>query len=140
MRVARVAKGMNGLRFLPTSIHGVLDFVGAASFAALPSLTNPSPAAAYFSYGLAAFCLVYALLTRFELGLLPLIPMKVHLLMDIAWGLLAIGVAIALATEPSAWRAATAVLGLVGVVAFFITKEEPTKAGMFDKGRRVIGA
>ena len=78
---------MNNIRFVPTTVHGVLDYVGAVGLIACPFIFG------FFRMGgiavalpivLGAGLILYSLLTNYELGIpaLRFIPMSVHLTVD----------------------------------------------------------
>ncbi|HYP17366.1 MAG TPA: SPW repeat protein [Opitutus sp.] len=78
------------MRFIPTRIHGVLDY-------ALGLLLILSPRLFGFQTGgieaklpviLGVSALVYSLLTRYELGLVKVLPFRVHMTLDFLSGLL----------------------------------------------------
>jgi hypothetical protein len=78
------------MRFLPTRIHGALDYLWSALLASSPWLfgfdrRGPEAWVAWvFAVGAAA----YSLLTDYELGAFPVFPMRIHLALDVAGGLL----------------------------------------------------
>jgi SPW repeat len=76
------------MRMIPTRVHGVLDYVVGALLIAAPWLFD-------FHYGgaetwvpvvLGAGAILYSLCTDYELGVLRLIPMSTHLMLDMASG------------------------------------------------------
>ena len=78
------------MRMIPTKVHGILDYLVGALLIAVPWLfdcadNRPATSIAVVM-GITAF--VYSLITRYELGALRLIPMKVHLGLDFMSGLL----------------------------------------------------
>ena len=71
---------------ISTMMHGVLDYITAPTLLLLPRALGWSDriTALLSSAGLGA--VGYSVLTRYELGLLRVLPMKVHLALDIASG------------------------------------------------------
>ena len=78
---------MNNIRFVPTAVHGVFDYVGGVGLIASPFIFG------FFKMGGIAVALpivlglglvLYSLLTNYELGIpaLRFIPMSVHLTVD----------------------------------------------------------
>ncbi len=117
------------MRRIPTSVHGVVDYVTAPVLITAPEIfrmRSGSPAAiAPRATGAAAA--VYSTLTDYELGVRRLIPMRVHLLLDAVSGA-------ALAAVP--WLAGSArngkrywlphaVVGAAEVALALTTKTEP---------------
>ena len=72
------------MRFLPTRVHGVLDYLTGILLIAAPWLLGFARGGAeqWISVMLGVSALLYSLLTNYELGLVRLIPMPVHLLLD----------------------------------------------------------
>lgn len=79
------------MRILSTATHGVLDYIIAIALLAAPNLfgfAEYGGAAVMVPRVLGVAILLMALTTRFELGLLKIIPMPVHLMADVIGGLL----------------------------------------------------
>jgi hypothetical protein len=78
------------MRFISTRIHGVLDFVMGLLLLTAPYALGfaDGTAAQYVPQALGAAMLGAALLTDYELGLIRVIPMSVHLTLDLASGAL----------------------------------------------------
>jgi len=75
-------------RFIPTKVHGVIDYAAGATFLASPWLFGfaDKSAATYVPVGMGAAALGISLLTDYELGAIRKIPMKSHLAGDVAQG------------------------------------------------------
>jgi len=76
----------NGFRIIPTKVHGVLDYLSGIALLFAPELfnfTQVGGAAVLIPRVLGVAILGMALLTRYELGLVKLIPMPVHLVIDV---------------------------------------------------------
>ena len=78
---------MNSVRFVPTAIHGIFDYVGAAGLIASPFIfgfSSMGGIAVILPIVLGTGLFLYSLLTNYELGIpaLRLIPMPVHLVFD----------------------------------------------------------
>ena len=79
------------MRIIPTRIHGILDYLMGALLLVAPWLfgfADEGGAARWVPVALGAGVIVYSLLTRYELGIAPLLSMPAHLGLDAAGGLL----------------------------------------------------
>lgn len=75
------------MRWIPTPAHAVLDYLSVVTLLALPRFLNWDANVTNILTIVAITTLVYTLLTRFEGGLLRVLPTKVHLLLDLVSGL-----------------------------------------------------
>jgi hypothetical protein len=78
------------MRFIPTRVHGVLDYVTAGVLIAAPSMLGfrKNGAQTWLPMALGVGTIGYSLLTDYELGLFKIIPMPMHLALDAANGAL----------------------------------------------------
>ncbi|MEO8971678.1 MAG: hypothetical protein ABI406_08780 [Ktedonobacteraceae bacterium] len=78
---------MNSIRFLPTSVHGVLDYIVGIALIAAPWLFGfayVGGIAVYLPIILGIGLIVYSFFTNYELGIpaIKFIPMPLHLVFD----------------------------------------------------------
>lgn len=74
------------MRFIPTRVHGVLDYIVGAALIVAPWLfgfAGMGGPAVVIPIVLGVGLIVYSLFTRYEWGPIKLIPMPVHLVFDI---------------------------------------------------------
>ena len=117
------------MRFIPTSVHGVLDYLVGALLIAAPWLFNFARGGAetWVPVILGAGALLYSLFTNYELGVVRRISMPTHLGLDAASGLL-------LAISPWLFGFSDFVfwphliLGVFEIVAALTTKTAPRVA------------
>lgn len=79
------------MRFIPTRVHGMLDYLVGLLLIASPWLfgfAEEGGPAQWIPIILGVGVLIYSLLTRYELGVAGLIPVPVHLGLDAMSGLL----------------------------------------------------
>ena len=78
------------MRFIPTRVHGALDYLMGLLLLVAPYLLGfaDGTAAQYVPQALGVAMLGASLLTDYELGLVRVIPMPMHLLLDLASGAL----------------------------------------------------
>jgi hypothetical protein len=129
------------MRFVPTRLHGAVDYAWGAALLLLPrSLGLPARSAAARSCRVAgAGAIAYAALTDYELGLVPALSMREHLALDIAGGA-------ALAASP--WllgfahrvRGPHLAFGLFAVAAGLVTRTRPGRGAVFGRAPAVTGA
>lgn len=117
------------MRFLPTRVHGVLDYLTGGVLIAVPRALGVSGGLQRgLPPALGAGAILYSLLTDYELGLVKIIPMPVHLGLDAANGVL-------LAASPwlfgfaATTRAPYLALGLFEIGASLITRTKPGNEG-----------
>ncbi len=117
------------MRFIPTRVHGVLDYLVGALLIAAPWLLNFNRGGAetWIPVILGVGALLYSLLTNYELGVVRRIPMTTHLGLDAASGLL-------LAVSPWLFGFSDFVfwphliLGVFEIIAALTTKTTPRVA------------
>ena len=110
------------MRVVPTWLHGVGDMLYVVTALALPNLLGWSRRTRRVMGLAAGFTLLYSALTRYEFGLIKLLPMKVHLLLDgLVTGSLLLG-QFQLTEEESEPRAVITGLELVGAVLAALTR------------------
>lgn len=77
------------MRFIPTRVHGLLDYFVGLLLIAAPWLFNFARGGAetWVPVALGAGALVYSLFTNYELGVVKRLPMGTHLTLDLLSGL-----------------------------------------------------
>lgn len=80
---------MNSIRFVPTWLHGIFDYIGGIGLIAAPfvfGFYNVGGIAVILPMVLGVGLILYSLLTDYERGIpaLKFIPMPVHLVLDFA--------------------------------------------------------
>jgi hypothetical protein len=78
------------MKIISPTVHGVIDYMSVILVAMAPNVLNLPPAAANLAYFLAGSYLVVTLLTRMPLGLVRVLPFKVHGIIEFLSGLLII--------------------------------------------------
>jgi len=120
------------MRFIPTYVHGVLDYLAGIILIAAPwvlGFTAGGPET-WVPVALGAAMLVMSAMTRYEVGLIPAIPMSVHLAIDAIAGLV-------LAASPWIFGFAAVVwiphvvLGIAEFIAGLTTQTQPSGRSLF---------
>jgi hypothetical protein len=122
------------MRFLPTSIHGILDYTSALALLLMPRLLDgESATAAMIFQGAGLLTLLSSLMTRYELGLLRAFPMGVHLTIDFLMGIAFLACAFLLPNETQAVRNAFLIFGVLCLGAALFTKTRSTVEAREDR-------
>src|SRR5271169_2312097 len=110
------------MKIISPKIHGCLDYLVVLVFLAAPSLLHFSRTPAVISYTLAGVHLALTLLTNFPLGLVKVIPLKIHGFIELAVGpcLIALPFVLGLSSEPTA-QAFYTICGIVILAVWALT-------------------
>lgn len=123
---------MSSIRFVPTRVHGVFDYIGGIGLILAPfvfGFFNVGGIAVILPMVLGVGLLVYSLLTRYELGIpgVKFIPMPYHLIFDfVAAALLAASPFLFgfYHNTPNVWLPHL-ILGLVVIVLVLVSQTQP---------------
>jgi len=76
------------MKFISTKTHGFMDYVMGLLLIILPYIMHLDPAApeSIVLFVIGAMMLVMAIMTRYELGVIRIVSMPTHLLLDILAG------------------------------------------------------
>lgn len=114
------------MRFLPTSIHGILDYLYGIAFIAAPKLFHLNgQSVGTITTIVGILVIVYSLFTNYELGLFKKIPVKVHLLFDFLGGAFLILCPLFFDFDHQS-NVVFIAFGVFSIVASFITKTNST--------------
>ncbi len=115
------------LRFIPTVVHGILDYATAGMLLTLPRVLGWKKEATTLLTGAGAGVLAYSLLTRYELGVVKVLPMTVHLALDaLGGGLLAAAPSFFVEDEESSVKTMLMAIGVFEIGASLLTKTSPS--------------
>lgn len=76
------------MRFIPTKIHGVADYIVGLLVIGLPYFFNLEGARVWFFTVSGTAAIFYSLLTDYELGAIRVLRIRFHLLLDVVFGLI----------------------------------------------------
>src|ERR1700712_182458 len=85
-----ITSNRSTMRFIPTRVHAVIDYIVAVILLGLPYLFDAwagGGAKVWVPMALGIATIIYSLLTSYELGVLPILSMPVHLVLDASSGL-----------------------------------------------------
>ena len=116
------------MRFIPTKLHGIIDYLWGLSLLASPWVLGYAdvPAAKWLAIAFGLGAILYSLITAYELGLVRILPMPLHLIVDGAGGaFLAASPFLFGFADRAAWPHVG--FGLFSVAASLITRTEPAQ-------------
>lgn len=76
------------MRIIPTSLHGIADYVVGLFVIALPFILNLEASASWFFVVIGVAAISYSLLTYYEFGVVRVLRIRFHLFLDAVFGLL----------------------------------------------------
>lgn len=115
-------------KLLSTRTHGVLDYLTAGTLLALPRMLGWSERVTNLLTASALGALGYSLLTRYELGLIKVLPMPVHLILDAISGATLCAAPLVLEDEAPEVKATLLGVGLFEIAAALTTETSPAPA------------
>lgn len=110
------------MKLLSTKTHGMLDYAAGPLLLSLPRLLNWNQSATRLLTGAAIGATVYSLLTRYELGVFKVLPMRAHLALDGMSGALLAAAPFFLPEEDETVTAGLVGIGLFEIVAALTTE------------------
>jgi hypothetical protein len=111
------------MRFIPTKIHAGLDYILGLVLSVFPFVTGIHQGG-LIEWGpmlLGHSLILYSLLTNYELGVLRLIPIKLHLILDAVGGVVLIALAILYAPSTGIWLSLL-LLGAIEIGSSLVTR------------------
>ena len=130
------------MRFIPTSVHGVLDYLVSAIIIASPWLFGYALGGAeqWVPIALGALAIIASLFTNYELGVVRSISMRNHLILDFINGAILAASPWIFGFHDYVW-APHLVLGLFEIAASLTTRIVPTfgRTEVPNAGRAVRG-
>jgi hypothetical protein len=109
------------MRFIPTMLHGLADYLVGIVVIALPFYFGWTDAPRNTFLALGAFVILYSLVTDYELGLLRYLRIRFHLLLDALFGI-AMLAAPTLLDLPADARTPVYAIGVLALLLVFVTK------------------
>jgi hypothetical protein len=124
-------------RPIPTSVHGVLDYITAPTLFVLPRVMKWNQGVTNTMTGASLGMLGYSMMTRYELGLFKVLPMKTHLTLDAVAG--AAMVVAPFVVQKPLQRTMLNVgvmvgMGLFEIAASLMTQTEPSEESITETG------
>jgi hypothetical protein len=128
------------MRFIPTRIHGMLDYASGLLLIALPYLLGFADGTIqqWLPQILGVAAIFYAIFTDYELGAVRAMPMRVHLFLDGASGMLLAASPWLFGFHERVWLPHL-VLGLFEIGAALTTRTVPGTFAAVTGARRSAG-
>ena len=127
-------------RPISTFLHGVIDYVSAATFPALPRMLGWGDRATQVMDTLGGVTLASSLMTDYELGAVKVLPVDGHLKADAAMGGVLLASAVLLDEEEDCARATMAGLGVFCLAASMLTRPRANYGGFANRAtQRIVG-
>jgi hypothetical protein len=117
------------MKIICNKSHGVLDYVTVAAFALIPTVFGLVGVPAYLSYILAGVHFLMTILTKFQFGIVKVLPLKFHKWVEMAVGpiLLVISWVLGFSDDVKA-RTVFMVAGLVIILVGFLSQYNESDA------------
>jgi hypothetical protein len=108
------------MRFVPTRVHGLLDYFVGLLVIALPFILGFTGAQRWTLVLIGLVVIVYSLITDYELGLIGYFRIRFHLLLDAVFGIVMLLTPLLL-DFPSDQRWPSYALGVIALVLVAVT-------------------
>ena len=113
------------MRFIPTKVHGAIDYTVGSFMTAAPLLGVKGSAEKAIPVTLGIGATIYSLFTNYELGAVKVLPMKAHLTMDVLSGAFLLATPLLFKDLDKKAKVSFVALGLFEIAAGLFTKIEP---------------
>lgn len=114
------------MRFISTRVHGALDYTTVCGLAAMPRMMGMRRDVGRLVAGASVATFLYSMLTRYELGLVPILPMKLHLTLDLGSGATFCAAPWILDVQDGRVRNVLLGIGLFEIMAALVSKTKPS--------------
>ena len=121
---------MNSIKFIPTKVHGALDYIVAIALIFAPMIfgfQSVGGAAVIVPIVLGIGLIAYSLLTNYEWGLIKVLGMPYHLIVDVIASLFLIASPFLfgfISEAPNAW-VPHVVVGIAVILVVLCSKSQP---------------
>jgi hypothetical protein len=115
---------------ISTKTHGILDFLTAGALIAVPRLLGFNSQVTNLMTGAGVGAVAYSLVTKYEFGLLPVLPMQGHLALDAGSGVTLCAAPFLMSIEDPTARQVLIGMGAMEIGAALLTQTEPQRVGL----------
>lgn len=116
------------MRFLPTAVHGIIDYAAALLLIALPWILDWPDSARWVMTILGVGVVAYSLITDYEQSVAKILPMSAHLALDALGGLVLIATPFVAGIDDNTVVTIMVLLGVFEIGAAMVTKTRPNTA------------
>ena len=113
------------MRFIPTKVHGVIDYTVGSLMTSSPLMGVKGSAEKAIPVALGIGATAYSLFTDYELGAVRALPMKAHLTLDVLSGAFLLASPLIFKNMDRKAKISFVALGLFEIAASLFTKTEP---------------
>jgi len=115
------------MKILSPKIHGIIDFLVVLFLLASPTLFGFTGLLAYFTYSLGIVHLLLTLLTDFSGGVIKIIPLPIHGLIELLVGVVLVVLAFTLFKDSDNGKLFYAVFGAAVLLVWLMTDYKTVK-------------
>src|SRR5215216_1300686 len=109
-------------RPISTRTHGVIDYTWATTAAALPQAMPNATATGRLVRGAGVAATMSSMMTNYEAGVVPMLPMKAHLALDFVMCSALIASPFFLPRSERRWATVPVALGVAGLITGLLTQ------------------
>ena len=124
------------LRFISPKVHGIVDYLTAATLPCVARYMGFDKTVTHLHDGVAGMIGTLAATTDFEPGLIKAVPMKAHLMIDGITGAALLGVAAMMDEEDCSARACTSSVGAFLILQALCTRTRTQNKPQVDNSGR----
>jgi hypothetical protein len=121
------------VRFIPTSIHGIADYLVCIGMFVLAFAAGVEGAGAVAFVILGAFGILYSLMTDYELGWKSYLSMPAHLALDAGFAVIMLLLPLVLDLPPLLYRASFLIAVLAAVLVATTRMHPPQSQSLADR-------
>lgn len=124
---------------IPTYVHAVGDYLTSTTAPYVARQLGVTPATRRLVDGMAAMVAMQSLVTDYEGGAVPMLPMEAHLASDVAMGAGLLSAAAIMHDRPARDRRLLAGLGAFSIVYALMTNPHRSRSASRGRGVRSVG-
>ncbi len=116
------------MKFISPKVHGIIDYLVVVFLLASPTIFSFTGFIATFTYALAGVHLLLTILTNYSVGLIKIIPLPLHGLIEFAVGIVLIVLGYTLFKDEATGKLFYILFGTVVLITWLCTDYTGTEA------------